>query len=68
MYLKQGKISVGDIMRIAKELGEPISEKEVHDMIQEADHDSKLLLSPTKFAQLDDLYDNIKLKVCHFSL
>lgn len=52
MYLKQGKISVGDIMRIAKELGEPISEKEVHDMIQEADHDSKLLLSPTKFAQL----------------
>lgn len=38
----QGKISVEDIKRIAKELGEHFSDKEIHDMIEEADRDRKL--------------------------
>lgn len=41
MNLNQGKISVNDIKHIAKELGDPISEQEIHEMIEEADSDSK---------------------------
>lgn len=37
----QGKISAADIQRIAKELGENFSEKEIQDMIDEADRDRK---------------------------
>lgn len=38
----QGKISVEDIKGIAKELGEHFSDREIHDMIEEADGDRKL--------------------------
>ncbi|KAH7566576.1 hypothetical protein JRO89_XS08G0191900 [Xanthoceras sorbifolium] len=37
-----GKISVEDIKRIAKELGEHFTDREIHDMIDEADRDRKL--------------------------
>lgn len=37
----QGKISTADIQRIAKELGENFTEKEIQDMIDEADRDRK---------------------------
>ncbi|KAL2520632.1 putative calcium-binding protein CML20 [Forsythia ovata] len=36
---KNGKISAADIQRIAKELGEPFSNREIQDMIDEADRD-----------------------------
>lgn len=35
----QGKISIADIQRIAKELGEAFTEREIHEMIEEADRD-----------------------------
>lgn len=38
----QGKISASDIQRIAKELGEKFSEREIQNMIDEADRDRKL--------------------------
>lgn len=40
----QGKISTADIQRIAKELGENFTEKEIQDMIDEADRDRKFTL------------------------
>lgn len=40
----QGKISFADIQRIVKELGENFSEKEIQDMIEEADRDRKFTL------------------------
>lgn len=40
----QGKISAADIQRIAKELGENFTEKEIQDMIDEADRDRKFTL------------------------
>ncbi|KAL2498002.1 putative calcium-binding protein CML20 [Abeliophyllum distichum] len=36
---KNGKISAADIQRIARELGEPFSDREIQDMIDEADRD-----------------------------
>lgn len=41
----QGKISVQDINRISKDLGELLSQKEIQDMIEEADRDCKLFLN-----------------------
>ncbi|KAL8171766.1 hypothetical protein V2J09_023570 [Rumex salicifolius] len=35
---KNGKISVADIHRIAKELGEPFNDREIEEMIDAADH------------------------------
>ncbi|KAL2236273.1 UNVERIFIED_CONTAM: putative calcium-binding protein CML13 [Sesamum indicum] len=40
---KNGKISAADIQRIARELGENFTEKEIQDMIDEADRDPKSL-------------------------
>ncbi|KAL2520627.1 putative calcium-binding protein CML20 [Forsythia ovata] len=36
---KNGKISAADVQRIAKELGAPFSDREIQDMIDEADRD-----------------------------
>ncbi|KAL3626666.1 putative calcium-binding protein cml13 [Castilleja foliolosa] len=36
---KNGKISFADIQRVAQNLGERFSDKEIHDMIDEADRD-----------------------------
>ncbi|KAM7520475.1 hypothetical protein LguiB_019437 [Lonicera macranthoides] len=36
---KNGKISAGDIQRIAKELGEHFTDKEIQEMVEEADRD-----------------------------
>lgn len=44
MIWAQGKISTADIQRIAKELGENFTEKEIQDMIDEADRDRKSAL------------------------
>ncbi|KAG8383334.1 hypothetical protein BUALT_Bualt04G0001700 [Buddleja alternifolia] len=41
---KNGKISAADIQRIGKELGENFTEKEIQDMIDEADRDRKFSL------------------------
>lgn len=38
----QGKISVEDIKRIAKDLGENFTEREINEMVEEADKDRKL--------------------------
>jgi Ca2+-binding EF-hand superfamily protein len=40
--LLQGKISEGDIKQIAKELGESFTEREIQEMVEEADQDRKL--------------------------
>lgn len=40
----QGKISAADIQRIARELGENFTEKEIQDMIDEADRDRKFAI------------------------
>lgn len=37
----QGKISVSDIKRIAKELGEKFTDREIQEMVEEADRDRK---------------------------
>lgn len=37
----QGKISFQDIKRISKELGEQFTDKEIEEMIEEADRDRK---------------------------
>lgn len=41
----QGKISVEDIRRIAKDLGENFNEREINEMVEEADKDRKLASS-----------------------
>ncbi|KZV42471.1 caltractin [Dorcoceras hygrometricum] len=46
---KNGKISFADIQRIGKELGENFTEKEIQDMIDEADRDRKFALFSTLF-------------------
>jgi calcium-binding protein CML len=38
----QGKISAADIKRIAKELGQNFTDKEIQEMVDEADQNSKL--------------------------
>jgi len=38
----QGKISASDIKRIAKELGQSFTDREIQEMVDEADQDSKL--------------------------
>ncbi|RYQ80599.1 hypothetical protein Ahy_Scaffold1g106904 isoform B [Arachis hypogaea] len=40
----QGKISVSDIKRIAKELGERFTDREIQDMVEAADIDGKLII------------------------
>ncbi|KAL4374262.1 hypothetical protein HN51_008069 [Arachis hypogaea] len=42
---KNGKICVSDIKRIAKELGERFTDREIHDMVETADIDGKLIIS-----------------------
>lgn len=37
-----GKISAGDIKRIARELGVNFTDREIHEMVEEADRDRKL--------------------------
>lgn len=40
-YQMQGKISIADIQRISRELGENFTEKEIQEMVEEADRDRK---------------------------
>ncbi|WVY94291.1 hypothetical protein V8G54_033379, partial [Vigna mungo] len=42
---KNGKISASDIKRIAKELGQNFTDREIQEMVDEADQDSKLYRS-----------------------
>jgi len=42
LWSLQGKISATDIKRIAKELGENFTDREIQDMVEEADQNSKL--------------------------
>lgn len=48
--MEQGKISPADIQRIAKDLGENFTDRDIQEMIEEADRDSKFdILFPYLF-------------------
>ncbi|KAL5557013.1 hypothetical protein UlMin_039249 [Ulmus minor] len=47
-----GKISVSDIKRIAKDLGEHFSEAEIHEMIEEADRDRDGEINTDEFMRM----------------
>lgn len=42
LWSMQGKISAADIKRIARELGQKFSDREIQEMVDEADRNSKL--------------------------
>mmetsp|Transcript_36073 Transcript_36073/g.84571 ORF Transcript_36073/g.84571 Transcript_36073/m.84571 type:complete len:214 (-) Transcript_36073:87-728(-) len=44
-----GKISFWNLKRIAQELGESLSDEELHEMIEEADRDGDGLINPDEF-------------------
>ena len=44
-----GKISFKNLKKVAKELGENISDNELRDLIQEADRDNDGLVTPEEF-------------------
>ncbi|KAJ7532939.1 hypothetical protein O6H91_13G026500 [Diphasiastrum complanatum] len=47
-----GKISFKNLKRMAKELGENISDEELHEMIYEADHDGDHEVNPEEFLRM----------------
>lgn len=53
----QGKISVADIKNHAKELGEDFTDREIQEMIDEADQDRKLFTSYI-FATMRNIIEN----------
>lgn len=55
----QGKISADDIKCVAKELGENFTDREINDMIDEADRDSEL----TYFSVCSALNDVLPFKI-----
>lgn len=51
-----GKISFRNLKRIAQELGEPLNDEELQEMIEEADRDGDGLINPDEFYRLVYLY------------
>ena len=49
---KNGKISAGDIKRIAKELGENFTDREIQEMVDEADRDNDGEVNPEDFFRM----------------
>ncbi|RDX71491.1 putative calcium-binding protein CML20, partial [Mucuna pruriens] len=61
---QNGKISASDIKRIAKELGENFTDREIQEMVDEADQDSKLFQSYP--CQLSNFTRKLLLLICGF--
>ena len=46
---RNGRIGIGNLLRVSKELGELLTEDEVQEMINRADHDQKNYVTPEDF-------------------